>query len=133
MNDPYELPSLWHHFANEGWSEKIKGTKKHNHFTKCLYERVVRIEGNKAIIEVAYDLFKEDPSGCITQERAKAPERIYEKHVGGFIKTLPYTDEMRKETARQSGRSTYQFGLEANPTPGVSSKEKFHRRKKSTW
>lgn len=122
MNDkfPTEWKFLTHTYDSESKSDR------------AYYERIVSVEGDKATIEVGwYDVVCDNLVCKIVGEIHI--ERRYEKRIGGLIKILPLTPEIRKECARQSGRSTYQFGYGAHASGTYADKCKKKKRREYSW
>ena len=92
-------------------------------------ERIASVNGDEATIEVGWFQLNDDRK-IISDIHI---ERRYVKRIGGLIKTLPLTPEIRKECARQSGRSTYQFGYGAHASGTCADKCKKKRRKDYGW
>lgn len=92
-------------------------------------ERITSVNGDEATIEVGWFQMNDDHKiiGDIHIERR------YVKWLGGLIKTLPLTPEIRKECKRQSGRSTYQFGDGAHASGTWADKCNKKRRKYYGW
>ena len=122
MND--EFPTPWK-FLTRTYDSESKSDRAY-------YERIVSVDGDKATIEVGwYDVVCDNLVFKIVGEIHI--ERRYEKRIGGLIKTLPLTPEIRKECARQSGRSTYQFGYGAHASGTYADKCKNKKRREYSW
>ena len=102
---------------------------RNDQIIKRYYERIASVNGDEATIEVGWFQMSDDRKivGDINIERR------YVKRIGGLIKTLPLTPEIRKECARQSGRSTYQFGYGAHASGTYADKCKKKNRRMYSW
>lgn len=79
-------------------------------------ERIASVSGDEATIEVGWFQINDD---CKIISDIHI-ERRYNKRIGGLIKTLPFTDEMKKECERQRGRlwdGTASCGFASLPMP----------------
>ncbi len=119
MND--EFPPEWKFLCVE--------YDRNEHIIKRYCERIVSVNGDEATIEVGWFQMSDDRKivGDIHIERR------YVKRIGGLIKTLPFTDEMKKECERQRGRSTYQFGYGAHASGMYADKCKKKKIRKYSW
>ena len=99
---------------------------------KAYYERIVKVDGDKATLEVGWYEVQ-----CVEYVYKTVGdihiERRYDKRIGGLVKTLPFTDEMKKECEHQRGRSTYQFGYGAHASGTCADRCKKKRRKDYGW
>ena len=119
MND--EFPTEWKFLCVEH--------DRNEQIIKRYCERIASVNGDEATIEVGWFQMSDDRKivGDIHIERR------YVKRIGGLIKTLPLTPEIRKECARQSGRSTYQFGYGAHASGTYADKCKKKKRREYSW
>ena len=122
MNDEY--PTEWK-FLTRTYGSKDK-------IDKAYYERIVKVDGDMATLEVGW--YEVQVVGDVYRTVGDIHiERRYDKRIGGLIKTLPLTPEIRKECARQSGRSTYQFGYGAHASGTYADKCKKKNGRKYSW
>ena len=119
MND--EFPTEWKFLCVE--------YDRDEQIIKRYCERIASVNGDEATIEVGWFQMSADRKivGDIHIERR------YVKRIGGLIKTLPFTDEMKKECERQRGRSTYQFGYGAHASGTYADKCKKKRSREYSW
>ena len=119
MND--EFPTEWKYLCVE--------YDRDEQIIKRYCERIVSVNGDEATIEVGW--FQMNDARKIVGDIHI--ERRYVKRIGGLIKTLPFTDEMKKECERQRGRSTYQFGDCAHASGTYADKCKKKKIRKYSW
>ena len=122
MND--EFPTPWK-FLTRTYDSEDK-------IDKAYYERIVKVDGDMATLEVGWYEVQLVGDAYRTVGDIHI-ERRYDKRIGGLIKTLPLTPEIRKECARQSGRSTYQFGYGAHASGTYADKCKNKKRREYSW
>ena len=119
MND--EFPTEWKYLCVE--------YDRDEQIIKRYCERIVSVNGDEATIEVGWFQMSDDRKivGDINIERR------YVKRIGGLIKTLPLTPEIREEGARESGRSTCEFGYGADGSGTYADKCKKKNRREYSW
>ena len=119
-----EYPTEWK-FLTHTYDRKAE-------IDKAYYERIVKVDGDKATLEVGW--YEVQCVDCVYKTVGDIHiERRYDKLIGGLVKMLPFTDEMKKECERQRGRSTYQFGYGAHASGTQADKCKKKRRKDYGW
>ena len=122
MNDGF--PTEWKFLTRTYDSE--------DRIDKAYYERIVKVDGDMATLEVGW--YEVQLVGDVYRTVGDIHiERRYDKRIGGLVKTLPLTPEIRKECARQSGRSTYQFGYGAHASGTYADKCKKKNGRKYSW